>query len=74
MSLEEWVCEKMTDTFQDTFVLDYAADSQPPVDLLTIEGVWDLDQDEEERGIIMNLAPMIINAEATRNDAAGGNE
>ncbi|XP_037793800.1 LOW QUALITY PROTEIN: Fanconi anemia group D2 protein-like [Penaeus monodon] len=68
---EEWVCEKMTDDFQETFVLD-ATDSQPPCDLLPIEGFWNLD-DVGEGGIIMNLAPMIIKAEPTRHDA-GGNE
>lgn len=65
------MCEKMTDDFQETFVLD-ATDSQPPCDLLPIEGFWNLDEGAEG-GIVMNLAPMIIKAEPTRHDA-GGNE
>ncbi|KAK8726859.1 hypothetical protein OTU49_010097, partial [Cherax quadricarinatus] len=66
--LEEWVCEKMTDDFQVTFVLDYAADSQPPENLFPMEVCWNLDDDVEDRGIILNLAPMVIEAESTRND------
>lgn len=62
----------MTDDFQETFVLD-AADTPETSDLLPIESIWNLDDVSEERGIVMNLAPMIIKAEATRHEA-GGNE
>ncbi|XP_071548151.1 Fanconi anemia group D2 protein-like isoform X1 [Panulirus ornatus] len=68
--LEEWVCEKMTDDFQETFVLDYALDSQPPEDLFPLAACWNLEADFDDRGIIINLAPMVIKAEFTRNDPA----
>lgn len=59
-------CEKITEDFQETFVLDYAADSQPPDDLLPLAVSWDLDQ--ENGGIIINLASFIIKAEPKRSD------
>ncbi|XP_069186232.1 Fanconi anemia group D2 protein isoform X2 [Procambarus clarkii] len=66
--LEEWVCEKMTDDFQETFVLDHVADSQPPETLFPLAVCWNLDEGVEDGGIILNLAPMVIKAEPTRND------
>ncbi|KAG7161845.1 Fanconi anemia group D2 protein-like 2, partial [Homarus americanus] len=66
--LEEWVCDKMINDFQNTFVLDYALDSQPPEDLFALEACWSLNTDVDDTGIIMNLAPLVIKAEATRND------
>lgn len=64
----------MTEDFQDRFVLDYLADSQPPQDLmLPLAACWDLtseDSESEQTGIILNLGPLVLQAELIRDTPA----
>ncbi|XP_066963666.1 Fanconi anemia group D2 protein isoform X1 [Macrobrachium rosenbergii] len=66
--LEEWICDRMTNDFQDVYVLDIEQDTQPPDDLLPLGIRWNLEVCEEDRKIALNLAPMVIRLEQTRVD------
>lgn len=64
--MQEKVCDKITEDFEATFALDYTADYQPPDNLLPLAVSWALDNERAE--IVINLAPLVIKAEAKRSD------
>ncbi|XP_068244044.1 Fanconi anemia group D2 protein isoform X2 [Palaemon carinicauda] len=66
--LEEWICDKMTNDFQEVYILDIEQDTQPPEDMLPLEIRWNLEANEEDRKIALNLAPMVISLEQARVD------
>ncbi|KAK4317245.1 hypothetical protein Pmani_011660 [Petrolisthes manimaculis] len=70
--IQEWVCEKMTDDFQERFVLDYqGGDIQPDTNtLLPLASCWDLtnnDTESEQTNIILNLGPLVLQHELANN-------
>ncbi|CAL4165380.1 unnamed protein product, partial [Meganyctiphanes norvegica] len=66
----EWLSEHTTTVFQDSFVLDYNVDSQPPEVLLALSVSYNMEDDADEEGnaIVLNLAPMVLKAEQLRTN------
>lgn len=68
--LEEWLSERTTTVFQDSFVIDYNVDARPPEGLLPISVSYNLEEEADEEGnaIVLNLAPMVYKAEQLRHN------
>ena len=65
------MCGKMTNDFQDVFVLDVEQDSQPAGSVIPLEARWNLESREEDSeipNIAINLGGMVIKLESSRND------
>lgn len=60
------MCDKMTNEFQNDFVTDLEPNSPQPQEPFQMAASWNLDSDREGGGIALNLAPLVVKAEATR--------
>ncbi|KAK3892628.1 hypothetical protein Pcinc_003517 [Petrolisthes cinctipes] len=70
--IQEWVCEKMTDDFQERFVCDYQGNTEPHNTLLPLVSCWNLtdnDTESEQTNIILNLGPLVLQDELLKNTA-----
>lgn len=56
----------MTNEFQTDFVTDLEPSVPQPQEPFQMAALWNLDGDREAGGIALNLAPLVVKAEATR--------
>lgn len=64
-SFQEWVRDKVTNDFENDFVIDLEPNTALPQEPFSMAASWNLDTDRED-SIALNLAPMVVQAEATR--------
>lgn len=61
--------EKMTNEFQNNFVVECDADSTLPQEPFAMAASWNLDAGEGP-GIALNLAPLVVKAESSRIESS----
>ncbi|KAG0727428.1 Fanconi anemia group D2 protein [Chionoecetes opilio] len=64
--LEEFVCDKMTNEFQNNFVTEIEPDAHLPQEPFAMVASWNLDTDNKDTAIALNLAPLVVKAESSR--------
>ncbi|XP_063887534.1 Fanconi anemia group D2 protein-like isoform X1 [Scylla paramamosain] len=64
--LEEFVCDKMTNEFQNNFVTEIEPSTTYPKEPFAMAASWNLDAGVEGACIALNLAPLVVKAESSR--------
>ncbi|MPC33810.1 Fanconi anemia group D2 protein [Portunus trituberculatus] len=68
--LEEFICEKMTNEFQNNFVIEFDDDTTHPQEPFAMAASWNLDAGIEGACIALNLAPLVVKAESSRTESS----